>query len=97
MEIIRQAARLFGHKNKQFETLTELNTQGHKIRIWRAAKTLELAKVFEQDQFQEQMSQIASSVPRDKWEVAFMRLRKVSCVTIVDANGNGIACYPDWG
>ena len=96
MEIIRQAARLFGHKNKQYETLTELNTEGHKIRIWRVSKALVDGKAFDHDQFREQMRQIAGSVPVDKWEAAFMRMPKVSCVTIVDANGNGIACYPDW-
>ena len=96
MEIIRQAARLFGHKNKQYETLTELNTEGHKIRIWRKAKTLADAKAFDHAAFQGQMREIAASLPVDKWEAALMRLPHASCATVVDTSGNGVACYPDW-
>ena len=46
MEVIRQIGRLFGYKNRQYETLTEVNTQGWKVRIWREAKSLEEAEQF---------------------------------------------------
>lgn len=96
MEIIRQAARLFGHKNRQYETLTELNAGGFKVRIWRSAKSLEAAKAFDHAKLQEHMQQVASGLPRDQWEMALMRFPNVACVAIVDANGNGVSSYPDW-
>lgn len=96
MEILRQAARLVGHKNKQFETLTEENANGFKIRIWRTAKTLEAAKAFDHAQMKDHIRQIAGSLPRDKWEAALMRLPHIACVAIVDADGNGVSSYPDW-
>ena len=96
MEVLRQFARLAGHKNKQFETLTEDNAAGFKVRIWRAAKTLEEAKAFDHGTLREHMRQITGSLPRDKWEAALMRLPSVACVAIVDGEGNGISSYPDW-
>lgn len=96
MEILRQAARLAGLKNRQYETLTEQNAAGFKIRIWRTAKSLNAAKAFDHAQMKEHISQIAASLPRDQWEAAIMRLPAVACVAIVDEQGNGISSYPDW-
>lgn len=96
MEILRQAARLFGHKNKQYETLTEITAQGAKVRIWRSAKSIEAAKAFNHTQFAQHIRSVTDSLPQDHWEAALMRLPNVACVAIVDANGNGVSSYPDW-
>ena len=96
MEVLRQVARLFGRKNKQFETLTEENANGFKVRIWRAAKTLDEAKAFDHGALREHMRQITQSLPREKWEAALTTLPAVACVAIVDAEGNGVSSYPDW-
>lgn len=96
MEILRQAARLFGVKNPQYEALTEVNEAGLKIRIWSQCKTLEDAKAFDHPRRQEQMKEIAASLPADQWSQAMMRLPAVACVAIVNAEGNGVSAYPDW-
>ena len=96
MEILRQAARLAGVKNPQFESLTELNHEGWKIRIWREAKTLEAAKTFNHAALQESMRMVVGSKAPDDWFAALMKLPNVACVAIVDPNGNGTSAYPDW-
>ena len=96
-EILRQAARLAGVKNPQFESLTELNHHGYKIRIWRTAKTLEAAQTFDHASLQYVMRDaIVATLTPDDWFTALMKLPNVACVAIVDPNGNGASAYPDW-
>lgn len=97
MEILRQVARLAGRKNRQYETLTEENANGFKVRIWRAARTLDEAKAFDHNAMRQHMRKITQSLPREKWETALMALPAVACVAIVDREGDGVSVYPDWG
>lgn len=96
MEILRQAARLAGVKNPQFESLTEINYEGYKIRIWRTAPSLEAGKTFDHASFQKTMHAVIASTPQDGWLEALGTLANVSCVAIVDAQGNGASFYQDW-
>ena len=96
MEVIRQIGRLFGYKNRQYETLTEVNTQGWKVRIWREAKSLEEAEQFDHASLQARMLAICETLDRKAWHADLMKLPKVACVAIVDAQGNGVSGYPDW-
>lgn len=97
MEILKQAARLFGYKNKQFETLTEFMIGGAKVRIWRQAKTLEAACAFPHEDYRNAVISVVNHAPMDAWISEIMKLPSVACVAIVDAKGNGISAYPDWG
>lgn len=96
-EILRQAARLIGFKNKQYEALTEINAAGMKLRIWSACKSLEAAKTFDHPTLQEKMRKVAASIPADQWTQTLMALPNVACVAIVNSEGNGVSAYPDWG
>ena len=95
-EILRQAARLAGVKNPQFESLTELNHAGWKIRIWRTAKTLDDARAFDHASMQAAMLETIMPIAPDQWFKALMKLPSVACVAIVDPSGNGASAYPDW-
>ena len=97
MEILRQAARLVGFKNRQYETLTEINTTGFKVRIWRAAKSMNEAWQFNHGDLSEQMRTICETVDPKHWQETLMKLPHVACVAIVDGQGNGVSGYPDWG
>jgi hypothetical protein len=97
MEILKQAARLVGFKNRQYETLTEITSGLWKIRIWRQAKSIEAADAFDHDKFKGLMRQIATTQPRSSWTASLMKLPHVACVAIVDQNGDGVSAYPDWG
>jgi hypothetical protein len=94
MELLRQAARLAGRKNPQFESLTEINHAGWKIRIWRTAKTLGAAQAFDHASMQYVMRE--TIVATDDWFEALLALPNVACVAIVDQTGNGASAYPDW-
>ena len=96
-EILRQAARLAGVKNPQFESLTELSHAGLKIRIWRTAKTLDDAQKFNHAAMRVTMQKTVTALSPDDWFTALMKLPNVACVAIVDGQGNGASCYPDWG
>lgn len=96
MELLRQAARLAGRKNPQFESLTEVNHADWKIRIWRTAETLEAARTFDHASMQAGMLQAIHAISPDKWLAALMKLPNVACVAIVDPTGNGASAYPDW-
>ena len=95
-EILRQAARLAGVKNPQYESLTELNHEGWKIRIWRTAKTLDDARVFDHASMQAAMLETIMALSPGQWLKALMKLPQVACVAIVDPAGNGASAYPDW-
>ena len=103
MEILRQAARLVGFKNRQYETLTEINigaglyANGTKVRVWRAAKSLNAAAQFNHGDLSEQMRAICETVDPKHWQETLMKLPHVACVAIVDGQGNGVSGYPDWG
>jgi len=97
MEILRQAARLFGIKNRQYETLSEVNAGGWKVRIWRTAGSLKAAQAFDQGAMQASMLGIVETLAPEFWAKELMKLPGVACVAIVDARGNGISAYPDWG
>lgn len=100
MEILRQAARLVGFKNRQYETLTEINFQGEggaKIRIWRSAKSIKAAQAFDHAAMQAQMREIVETLSSESWIAELMKLPNVACVAIVDGQGNGVSGYPDWG
>jgi hypothetical protein len=96
MEILRQAARLLGRKNRQYETLTEVNVAGAKVRIWREAKSLHEASQFNHGGLSEQMLTICETVDPKHWQEELMKLPKVACVAIVNVKGNGVNAYPDW-
>ena len=98
MEWLKQFARLFGWKNTQFETLTEANAAGLKIRIWSTRPTLEEATCFDHDAFAQQIEQIANSYAysREKLFRRLMAMPNVACVAIVNQGGQGVSVYPDW-
>lgn len=99
MEWVRQLLRLFGWKNQQFESLTETQIGHWKVRVWRSHETLERAasaghKDFETDLLNATIyGDNAAPVSLAK---IIMRQPGVSCVAVVDANGNGVSAYPDW-
>lgn len=97
MEILKQFARLFGYKNRQFETLTEINVDGAKIRIWREASSLEEAQTFDHDALMIQMHNVCTLFPPRYWTAQLMKMPRVACVAIVNAKGNGVSAYPNWG
>ena len=100
MEILRQAARLFGIKNRQYETLTEVSVHGEetlKVRVWRTAKTLDAAKTFDHSAFKAKMHETIDALSVEAWQAALMKLPAVACVAIVNADGDGVSSYPDWG
>lgn len=99
MEILRQAARLFGRKNPQYETLTEVTFNGEatlKVRVWRAAKTLDEAKAFDHGRLKGHIGAVINNYPVEKWQGVLMQLPNVACVAIVNASGDGVSSYPDW-
>lgn len=96
MEILRQAARLFGRKNPQHETLTEVATASGKVRIWRTVKTLDEAIQFDHRRFTGHIRAVTDNFPVEKWQGVLMQLPNVACVAVVNADGNGVSSYPDW-
>jgi len=96
MELLRQAARMIGLKNRQYETLTEITAQNHKVRIWRVAKSLKAAEDFNHGILSEQMMNICTTVDSKHWFEELMKLPNVACIAIVDKHGNGVSAYPDW-
>lgn len=96
MEIFRQLARPFGFRNRQFETLTEINLDGRKVRIWRTARNPKTAAGFDHADFRAQMF-AACTGPEADWLGRLMKLPNVACVAIVDPAGCGVSAYPDWG
>ena len=96
MEWLRQFARLFGYKNRQYETLTEVECDGHKIRIWRTAPTLLHAQDFDHTTFALSVMEFAEDHNPSEWHYELMRLPHVACVAIVDSHGNGVSAYGDW-
>jgi len=95
-EIFRQIARLFGQKNPQYETLTEIVTNVNKIRIWRIAKNLEAATKFNHQNFSKQVQLITDMHPVETWPILLMQIPGVACIAIVNTEGNGVSIYPDW-
>lgn len=96
MEILRQFARMLGVRNRQFETLTELNFEGLKVRIWRDAPSLEYAQAFDHEIMRAEMLKICQTHASGEWQAKMMDMPKVACVAIVDKDGNGVSAYPDW-
>lgn len=96
MEILRQAARLFGRRNPQYETLTEVATASGKVRIWRTVKTLDEATQFDHRAFKAQVRAVTDMSAFPEWQRMLMRLPNVACVAIVNADGDGVSSYPDW-
>ena len=92
-QAIRAPVRL---KNRQYETLTELNARGLKVRVWRTADSLQDARNFEHASFVAGLSEITGEYHPDKWQDQIMALPRVACVAIVDQSGNGVSAYPDW-
>ena len=99
MEILRQAARLFGRRNPQYETLTEVTFNGEetlKVRVWCSARTLDEATQFDHQRFMGHINVVMGHYPVEKWQGVLMKLPNVACVAIVNAGGNGVSSYPDW-
>jgi hypothetical protein len=99
MEILRQAARVFGRKNPQYETLTEVTYNGEatlKVRIWCAVKTLDEAAKFDHRRLKAHIRAVTDNYSVEKWQGVLMRLPNVACVAIVNADGDGVSSYPDW-
>lgn len=97
MEWLKQFARLFGWKNAQFETLTEINVSGMKIRIWGSHTTLDAALSFDHEDFSRRIELLASDyTSREKLYRRLMQIKNVACVAIVNDRGNGVSVYPDW-
>ena len=96
MEILRQAARLIGRKNPQYETLTEVNTGLGKVRVWRTAKSLAEASQFDHRAFKAQVRAVTDMSAFPEWQRMLMRLPNVACVAVVNADGDGVSSYPDW-
>lgn len=95
-EILRQIARLFGQKNPQYETLTEIVTGVNKIRIWKTHKNLEATTQFNHQNFSKQVRLITDMHPVETWPILLMQIPNVACVAIVNTEGNGVSIYPDW-
>lgn len=96
MEWLKQFARLFGWKNRQYETLTEANVRGLKVRVWATQASLQGALSFDHERLADKISAVAEHQPASKLHEEIMRWPGVACVAIVDANGNGVSAYPDW-
>lgn len=96
MEFLRQFARLFGWKNRQIETLTEVQHDGYKVRIWRISSSLEEAQAFDHDNFKGVVERICENSLPSRWMTHLCSLPKIACVAIVDSTGNGVSVYPDW-
>lgn len=96
MEWLRQFARLFGWKNRQYETLTEVQCDGHKIRIWRTAPTLMHAIEFDHGEFAQSVSAFCEANNPSDWYLQLRDLPHVACVAITNMEGCGVSCYGDW-
>lgn len=96
MEILRQAARLVGHKNKQFESLREWTKNGWKIRIWRTEPSLGHACTVPPDDLTAAIEAFEPGMKLRQMHEVLMRMPRVACVAIVDEQGNGVSSYPDW-
>jgi len=57
MEWLKQFARLFGWRNRQYECLTETNVGGLKVRVWLSCKTLADAVWFDHGRFARRIEQ----------------------------------------
>lgn len=97
MEWLKQFARLFGWRNKQFESLHEWNQDGWKIRVWRTNASLTEAYGESCRDIEMELSW-CPDVGRNVRDLhaKLMAMPRVACVAIVDANGNGVSAYPDW-
>lgn len=97
MEWLKQFARLFGWKNRQYESLYEWNVGETKIRVWRTADSLEQAGDLADRIEISTIIENFRHAPQSKvMQATIMKLPRVACVAIVDATGNGVSAYPDW-
>lgn len=97
MEWLKQFARLFGWRNRQYESLHEWNERGLKIRVWRAHPSIAEASAHEALDLEEAVYDFRTNGLAPDWlQDRLMRYPRVACVAIVDANGNGVSAYPDW-
>ena len=96
MEIIRQAARLFGRRNRQYESLHEWSKNGWKIRVWRTEPSLGHACTVPADDLVAAIDAFEPGLKLRQMIEILMRMPRVACVAIVDASGNGVSAYPDW-
>ena len=97
MEWLKQFARLFGWKNKQYEALLEFNEGGYKVRLWITQPTLDQAiNPVVTNIHGIIRSSFAANRPVRELFVNLMDLPDVACVAIVNDKGNGASAYPDW-
>lgn len=96
MEWLKQFARLFGWKNRQFESLHEWNRGPWKIRVWRTERSLGDAYTNGTQAIEAVIDRFDPQHKPVQLHEELMRLADVACVAIVDANGNGVSAYPDW-
>lgn len=93
--MIHWIARLFGYRNEQFESLTEYYDNGVRVRIWRSERSLEAAAAPDTRDLEDAWA----NTPQTDIVIlarAIGSKPRVSCVAIVDRDGNGISYYPDW-
>lgn len=100
MEWLKQFARLFGWKNRQYESLLEFNEGGYKVRLWITQKNLGQAL---NPVVPDIASMIRANITRNLGTLVrgalfeeLMAIDNVACVAIVDSAGNGVSAYPDW-
>jgi len=79
--------------NRQYESLTEIQTRIGRVRVWRSEASLGAA-------IRPDNRDIHSACldPQDALSVMLEleALPRVSAIQITDENGNGVALYPDW-
>lgn len=89
--------RLFGWKNRQYETITQVQVGALQFRIWSTVASLEEAIVFDHTALATKITDIATRRDDRKLMLAaMMRLPKTACVAVVDPQGNGGSFYADW-
>ena len=96
MEWLKQFARLFGWRNRQYESLHEWNRGPWKIRVWRTERSLGDAYNNGTQRIEAIVAEFDPSHKPISLHERLMALPNVACVAIVDANGNGVSAYPDW-
>lgn len=96
MEWLKQFARLFGWKNRQFESLHEWNRGPWKIRVWRTERSLGEAYTNGVSRIEEIIATFDPGHKPVHLHAALMEIPGVACVAIVDERGNGVSVYPDW-
>lgn len=82
-------------KNREFESLTQVNLPGGgSCRVWRTEATWSAAVTPDN----RDIKQIAEALGSDPLALglALEALPRVSAIAIVDAAGNGATLYPDW-